>query len=522
MNFNKITLSLFSLALLAGASACVEDSSLYGSGVVADLKVKVPTSDKMPVLNFNYGDECVIKPEVTYSGSDQLTYEWSVGSYEGEVRGELTKVSNEKELHYKFPKGGVYYAHLTVTDGKVGTVQEWRINMNRTFESGWTLISNNEQGIGNLSFVKDQTPEEIAAGMQPIVMEHSLEKINEGVKPEKLIGGVIIKMSWPEEMTRLCISTETKGYYLDPNNFTALSTIDYSSVAPGFKAKYLLGDAANPMVSDYNSGQWITLESQNMFGYLPEQWKGQKMEYVFSGSYSAWGNINFVHAFIKSVKPLVVANYSSYYSYSGLPDIVDSSKLNWQNKPCFENEELITAFLEEPVPVGQWQVDTYYTYILTRNTVTGKVYSNLIDNFGSYSTTFDFIQKEEVEAEGKVLPTAMSAIATSKTYHRKYFYNGNKVYVMLSAGKTYSLPAPEQASLTFPAGEEVTYIAINEVDDKEQLCVATYNKSTGRGSFYVYDPANVRTDNPNAAPLHKYLNCADRITNAFYKPRIEK
>lgn len=520
MKFNKILLAFISMGLMAGAASCVEDNSIYGSGMVTTLKVNVPTSDKMPEMNFNYGEECVVKPDVSYSGSKTLTYEWSVGSYEDQVRGNLTKVSNEQELRYKFPKGGVYYAHLTITDGEVGTVQEWQLNVNRTFESGWTIISNNAKGEGNLCFIKDLTPEEIAAGKEPIIMEHSLEKTNDGIPVEKLVGGIMIHLTWPTDITRVCVSTATKGYFLDPNTFTAISTIDYTKASPGFEADYLCGSASNPKVTDYGTGKWITLDGANMFGYMPESWQGHKTYALFSGSYESWGNINYNHVYVKSLNPLQFENNSGYHAYFDLPDWIDSSEMTWNGAPAFENEELVTAFQGEGVP-GTWST-YYYMYIITRNKQTGKIYNNYISDFGDTAYGFDFKWKVEIPSEGKAVPASMSSIAASDTYHRTYFYNGNKVYTMLPDGNSFSLPTTEQASLSFAADEEVTYLAINVVNGKERLFVATCNKGTGRGSLYIYNPADVRTDNPGATPLNKYLNCADRITSAFYKPSITK
>lgn len=518
MKLNKISAALLSLAFLAGTSACVEDMSDMGLRQLPELKVIVPTQGEMPELNFNYGDEVVVKPDVKYTGSRTLEYSWSVGTFEGGAKGELQKVSADEVLRHKFSKGGVYYAHLTVTDGEVGFAQDYRINLNRTFESGWAIISNNAAGVGNLTFIKDLTPEEIAEGKAPIIMEHSLEKTNEGIKGEKLIDGFIIQLTWPAPITRLCVSTETMGYFLDPNTFTAISTIDYSKVAPGFKASYFCGAASNPKVTDFSTGKWITLDGQNMFGYLPESWQGHKMDAIFTGSYEAWGNVNFNHVYVKSLKPLVFENNSGYYSAFGLPDWLDSSNLNWKNVPAFENEELITSFQGEGV-AGQYST-IYNMYIITRNTVTGKLYNNYISDFGDTAYGFDFKWKEEIPSEGRVIPAPLSKLAASDTFHRTYFYNGNKVYVMLADGNSFSLPTPAQHALAFGSDEEITYLAINMVRDSERLFVATCNKTTGRGSLYIYNPADVRTDNPDAAPVSKYLNCADRITSAFYKPRV--
>lgn len=146
------------LALLT--TSCIDDSSSYGGNELPVLTIKVPGDAEMPVYNFAYGTDCELTPDVTYNGSGELSYEWSIGTYTDGVKGKLEVVSTEKTLKYFFPNGGAYYAHLKVTDGTVGIVQDYELSINRTFEQGYLVLSNKDNGEGNLVFIKDLTREE--------------------------------------------------------------------------------------------------------------------------------------------------------------------------------------------------------------------------------------------------------------------------------------------------------------------------------------------------------------------------
>lgn len=514
MKSTKITYLILGLTLSASMTSCISDDSKYGGDLLPQLSVPVADPEKMPETNINYGEELEFDPQVKYNGNGQLLYEWSIGTYENGIKGSLKKVSNESVLRYSFPSGGVYYAHLNVTDGAVGLAQDYQINVNRTFEKGWLIVSNNGQK-GNLAFIKDRTPEEIAAGMDPIIMENCLERVNDGIPQEKIIGAATIMISWPTSKTRLLVSTESKAFFLDPNTFTAISTIEFNKVIPGFKGQKLLGAAANPRVADFSTGSYVTLNGNDMFGYAEQAMQGRKFDEVFTGSYVAWGNNNFIHAYV-SLNPLVLHNNSGYYPYFGNPDWLDSSEMKFEGKPLFQDEELITIFMGEGVP-GPYST-SYYMYTLTRNTKTGKIYNTYINDFGDTAYFFNFGYKVEVPTdENSAVPAKSSSIVASDTYHRTYFHDGSKVYVMLADGDSFILPSKNQYSLSFPAGEEITYMSINPSTD--ELFVATCN-SAGRGNVYIYDVADVRTDNPNANPTAKYLNVADRISYMVYKPRV--
>ena len=176
------TKSIFSVWTLTAMlsmtlTACVTDDSSEGGNTIPQLNVKGADSDEMTTYNFYLGNDCVISPDITYSGGNEenLKYSWKIGTMANGLMGKLEEVSNERDLKYTFTSGGTYYAHFTVSDGLVGKAVNYRININRTFEEGYLLTSTDADGKGNLAFVKILTPEEVAEGQKQVVIEHSLE-----------------------------------------------------------------------------------------------------------------------------------------------------------------------------------------------------------------------------------------------------------------------------------------------------------------------------------------------------------
>lgn len=142
MKTRYITLVLCGMLSAGWLSSCIDDNSKYGDNPIPSLSVTVPTTDpdKLPEVNFNYGEECVIEPKINYDGTGELKYEWSVGTLNNGVKGELKVVSDKPILNYSFASGGSYYAHLKITDGIVGVVQEYQVNINPYFEQGYMVI----------------------------------------------------------------------------------------------------------------------------------------------------------------------------------------------------------------------------------------------------------------------------------------------------------------------------------------------------------------------------------------------
>lgn len=517
--------AVLSSALAVGAVSCIEDNSLYGEGIIPALSVKVPVDspEKLPVYNVNYGDELVLTPDVVYDGSENnLTYEWSVGTFDNKTKGPMEKVGTEKTLRYSFPKGGAYYAHLVVSDGTVGCVQDYEISVNRTFEQGYMIVSNDKDGKGNLVFIKDLTREEMEQGLPVTIIERCLQKVNDNIPEEKLAGSMF--SSWTDWNTRklisrLYVSSETKGMFLDPNTFTVVTEIDYSEVIPGFKGSLVFPDYTNPMVYDSTLKRYHKVNANLMFGYEDSAWANLKFEFIQPYSY---GNESF-DVYTVDLDPLVVYKNSPYgglTSSATLPG-ADGGEMN-----IFPNNELLAIFSGTKVMVDHpyyGQYETNSACVISRDKSSGEVFTTLFTGMdGGYTMGMELVNHAKSETTAQTaLPHKDISPVMSSLYNRVYFTEGNRVYVMLREGMVYTFPDKNQYCIELPSDEEITCLWMDQhLTGSETLVIATVNRQSGRGSVYFYDPKDVRTDNPDPDPKARYKDCAGRISSVTYKPRI--
>ncbi len=527
MKTRYITLVLCGMLSAGWLSSCIDDNSKYGDNPIPSLSVTVPTTDpdKLPEVNFNYGEECVIEPKINYDGTGELKYEWSVGTLNNGVKGELKVVSDKPILNYSFDSGGSYYAHLKITDGIVGVVQEYQVNINRTFEQGYMVISSNREDIGNLVFIKDLTPEDKEAGITSIIMEHCIERVNENATPENITGVVIARYNdfvtgRPVPVTRVVVGFGSKTMFLDPNTFVSLSTTYHQNIIPGFKARFLIG-GTNTTAYDPEMKKGITVRGSSMLGVEASLYTGHDFETVFYGTDYRYGTQYYNNYFVKR-QPLSISYIGSNTGTWG-----DDKALTYGDSPLFQNHKLINVFMGEQASTienypsyGEMTVNYDPCYVLTQETSTGKYYyTHLYMKDASPACEIKLMDRREIACDGNTaIPAIEGPIAVSSTYHRIYYSNDNRVYAMTMNNGAANWPAINQSCIEFPANEEVTYMTINT--NTQELIVATTDKTTNRGNVYIYDAADVRTDNPGATPKLSYPDCADRISFIVYKPRV--
>lgn len=499
-------------ALLAGSMAsCISDDSSEGGQQLPSLTVKGAGAADMQVYNFDLGTDCVITPDINYTGGDEadLKYEWQIGTYVGGQKGELSVVSTDRTLNYKFEKGGSYYAHLNVTDGRVGKTVDYQININRTFEKGFVISSTDANGDGNLVFIKTLTPEEEQQGQSEKIFEHSFEMMNPGLSEKGLVGAATSTVTWPKTLTRLLMSTQDRCYILDPNNFTVLADIDYSELYPGFKADRFCVDQYNPYAYDTKMRRFAYVNITYMFAYENASYAKFQPADVLSCKYKGFYG-NSYETLYPDYEKNMVTGYDAYASYYGREPFVTTEGL-------LDGHQLITPFLTYAIDDNTYRVEVY---LMTRREADDAVCLWT-------TTTSTIFSKDDFQTCKVFTPTATTAIPAqgakvvgSPTYKRMFYAIGNRVYVYLPNATSFTLPDQSQYAIAFGDNEEVTFIDTDF--DTEELYVATYDKTTRRGSFYVYDCKDVRTDNSGSVqPLKAYKNCAGRITSVFYKSSIQ-
>lgn len=538
MKFNYIYGLMTVLATGIVFTSCIDDDSTYGvpdSTPVLKVNGTQAGQETRPVeVNGYFGSEMVIVPRVEYNGDEsKLSYEWGVFNSSVNSTGAsddgFEVVSTEREFHYNFSTGGTWTVRLKVTDGIVGFSQEYTALVNRTFEAGYCVISNTTDGSkGNLVFLKDMTPEETEQGVQPVVMENVLGVVCNSYKNEPVVDLKVLKLTYayPATTVRICVSTSDYCYFLDPASFTEAASVRYADVIGGFKAKNLYGFSTVTRAYDPVSKRYVTIDAQNYIPYEDSSWKDKVYDAVFGGHYLSYGVENYDNYYVNR-SPLAV--YNSYFAYDenwNTVNLTSSSRdVEYEGKTLFDGETLVTAFMGETqiehieTPYYDYDIENYPAYFIT--TDGSNYYCTSLSGLGSSSMDPVGCVSRVALRSGNAVPSVDSRLTPSNLYHRTYFYNGNHVYVMLFTDNDVVTPSPSQWALEYPAGEEITYIGVDaeSTEGEEILIVATVNSVTGRGNVYFYDARDVRTDNPGAEPFKTYKNCADRISDIFYKGR---
>lgn len=501
----KKYMSLAVTTVIITVSACVEDNSSYGGRSIPELVITGKT-DSMAVYNINLGDTCVIRPEITYMGtsgnSKELQYEWSIGSYDNNTKGQLSVVSHNRDLEMPFLKGGTYYAHLTVTDGTVGKAMDYRINVNRTFEEGYVLVSNDDRGNGNMAFIKVMSPEETTAGVKPVKLEHCFARMNEGIVIKNLRNVLLASVSWPKTITRLLVSGEDKCYFIDPNTFSAISEINYTDVYPGFKATAVFPDSYSPYAYDASMKKYVHMDLNYMFPYEYKYYLGHTFDNIYPCVYSGF-NGETVNPLFINYNPASV-NVFNAYSASGFPSSGD----------LLAKEVIITAFLAPEMDPTTYNL---FIYAITRSKADPhKLYLHqMLQQNGKIadSNVYELTVTDDIAVPGQ--DTQMEA---SKTYNRYFYPIGNKIYVYIP-GSGFALPRKSEYAIAFPDDETITCVTMNA--STEELYVATMNTATHRGNFYIFNAGDIKFSNQgHITPKASYKNCADKITHILYKPSL--
>lgn len=500
---NTLTITILTaLLLLAG---CIRDNSGLGELTLPELQVQTPEGDEMQTYNIDLGSELTITPEVSYANQeDRLEYVWSIGTYANGIKGTLKEVSRQKVLRHKFQTGGTYYAHLSVTDGSQGRAVDYLIHVNRPFEEGFVLVSNDENGSGNLAFIKTMTPEEIAAGKEQVYVEHTLELMNGMPHGRHLQNVVLGTISWPKALTRVLASLDDRCYFLDPNTFTVISEIKYTDVFEGFHADRFLLDDYYPFAYDAALKRYVHLDMQYMFAFEYQAYKGHTFQDFVKCDYS-WGQATHNKMLFVDYDNPRVAEYNTYAAYTGTSNFPDTEDL-------LKGRTILGVFLGANINTSSYIVPEY---VMARNGRRIELYCNTEN---SYIGPKSFEMQTLVARDEYAIPAQGTRFVSSPLYKRHFYAIGGRVYVLLT-GNTFTLPGIDQPAITFSDTEEVTFMSVNR--NTEELYVATYDTAVKRGSFYIFRTADVRADNTQSAqPIVMHRHVADRITNILYKPSI--
>ena len=502
----KLTYLLILLAL--GLTACVDDESKGITTPLPELSIAGSDSETMPVYNVYYGNEVTIDPGVE-SSSENLTYTWGYGTYTEVTtgsfqKGDLTTISNEPVLHFAFPGEGSYYVHLTVTDGTVGDMMEYRVNVTNYYDKGILVVANSADGRGNLGFIKELTAEDIAAGETWHLEEHTLEAVNPDLEVGTLIGAdrTNAASSPFEQNGILIVALDDRCLYLNPTTFELNSCSYYDEVFTGFRATHFLSAdsyMSYPFVYDKNMGESIHIQKAYWFIY-------SHTSSIYHHPYDDVFTDYYWQASINS-KMLTPA----YVDYSA-PEVYDFDKnlgLTYGTKDLLAGQNLllvtretasyaapyhlVTQSRDNPLEITQYSLGSTYNDDWTEALFT-------ITNQTTYTAS---------TADG--IPTQGTHMALAQDYQVAFYPvdNGLYAYYLLNA----SPRLPSTPLITYPAGEEITCLNVNVATN--ELYVGTYTEATGRGNVYIYSVANLTSG--NLEPTHEFLQSTERIVDIRYK-----
>ena len=245
------------------------------------------------------------------------------------------------------------------------------------------------------------------------------------------------------------------------------------------------------------------LNLKYMFPYEYTYFKGGEFDDYILYKYSSYGT-ETSRTFYMDYTHNQVSIFTAYASFFGL----DTFFPNAGN--LLNGQKLITAFSSG---------DGNTVYVMAKGNVAGSI--NLWTNSNSYYTINEdeFTSQSFTPTSETAVPDQGARFVYSSKYDRYYYSLGNSIYVYLNSNQ-FTLPNKNQFAVQYGADEEVTFMDINLSTD--ELYVATYNKTSKRGSFYIYDCKDVRTDNSSAVkPKKEYKDCCGKITYLMYKPSIQ-
>ena len=501
----KLTYLILFLAL--GLTACVDDDSRGITTPLPELSIAGSDSETMPVYNVYYGDEFTLDPGVEAT-SENLTYTWSYGTYTEVTagsfqKGDLTTVSNEPVLRFSFPAEGMYYVHLNVTDGQVGAVMEYRVNVTNYYDKGILVVANSADGRGNLGFIKELTDEDIAAGATWQLEEHTLEAVNPDLGEVGTLVGAdrTNAASTPFEQNGiLIVALDDRCLYLNPTTFEVNAQSVYDEVFTGFRATHFLSAdsyASYPFVYDKEMGESIHMQKAYWFLYSHStDIFHYEYDDVITG-YTWQSSINsktLDPVYVDYAIPEIYMNNSMFGRF-GTGDLLEGKNLLMVvRETTTSNLHIVAQNRENPLELTQYTLSQQYhlpdyDYVYFQN-----------DGETIYTAT---------TADG--IPAQGTHMALSQESQVAFYPIGGGLYAYYLFNASPTLPT--KPLITYPAGEEITCLNVNVATN--ELYVGTYTEATGRGNVYIYDVESLYQG--NVQPKREFPQSTDRIADIRYK-----
>lgn len=493
----NILLLLKSLILALVVFSCINDDSEYGD--INSLTL-VEIDIESGIINTEVNEELIFSPKISTSKDNaSLEYEWLIASYSDNsfysVGYDTTIISREPVLKHRFILPGKYALRLKVLSETGGSTGIYTLNVVTPYEEGLVVLSENEEGKSDLSFLKTLTPEDVAAGKEPEFLTHVYSRIN----PEFTITGA---MDFDKIQSKLVILDENgKIYKLSAKNMQLLSVLNPSAQIPGADAVQVI--STDHSGAGYYNKCYIRCSNGKVYGYNPN------VDEVFeSEGLNGFSSINA--AIVQEKSPHLYPE--SYY----FPLFVDYDESKLYAPSNHENYFTVDASDEQFVGkdivsvLNSVQYDAYGrsgNYVTVVSAVDDTVHLHVSTPVWKFTR---FMQERSYVKTGDLTLTRESKVVMNGPGYSVFYTNGNNVYEWKCLNLATNLPTTP--ALTIPAGKELTTINISP--DMTKLYVGVYDPSAStemKGSIYVYNTGDL------SSPVESYEGVADKPISIFYK-----
>lgn len=493
-------------------AACNRDDS---TGIIRSVS-EITIQDETEELNVNFGFELVRKAKVSQTIPDiPLTYEWAAAPYTSETATDTLKViSEEEELHYTFRQRGKHRLRLKVFNGDEAVFKDYTVWVNAAFEEGVMMLAEDENGEGNLSFLKTLTPEEIEAGVEEKILEHCFSTVNPGVDMKNPVGFVKILLDYGSSNKKFIMVMQDKIYFADPSTLELIGTTPINGDYAGEKARTFVA-------SDYY-GCYPFIQTEN--GKIIHVEK--KFNFLYNNTSALYQNANaglyedmitqtsIANAKVGIETTVFFLNYSTSTittTYGYFP-IVES-------KEMFKDEDIITIFKENNIPTQS------KVYAITSSK---KDKNELIIRNISFQPTQDYSDCDMIANSkysytlnsGDKCPAQGIQFVGCSTYGMAFWHEGSEIYAWNYLNPESKLPNTPVIDIkqadNAGSNVEITYITTSNalvnrvpINIDQWLYVGVYDKDTKRGSLYIYDCTKI--GQPGLKPYKQFDNQTDRI-----------
>ena len=427
---------------------------------------------------------------LTIASDLPVTCEWSYGPPQKNTTVEQHRFetrtvleTDSPNIDHVFTKLGSYILRLRVDNGESIVYKFFRLNVNAGLDEGVAILSNDDSGNADITFVKTLTSEERARGDQEIFQVNPVEGMKNG---RGLYMSSFNVSGMSSEQSGLVVATgddDGTMYLFAPKTFELVNSDKMS--AWGTKFKEFSGEyaGAHDFGVFFNSDDGRVFRFDLILGYLSDI-----TNYPESLD-RAYGAIHRSNA----------AGATTIYPFFFNEDLVATRTTVSSGVKTYVQE----GYKVVNIATARTFFNTYSVYALLQSISDPTSYriQRLYRLSGGTLTWFTVMDDDNVEqvyhmdfSTSSLKMDRSSKMVNTKASNDVYYTFDNAIYRW-----SLSAPPPTRPSITLPAGEMIRDIAVNYMGrggsasgfdpGEDLLYIVTYNPSRpgeSKGSLYVY------------------------------------